>query len=155
MHCAVVLGSWRRSPEHTASASGGGPQRQPRAFSFSALAGFAPAFQGLVRGFGRQGAGRTSAPVFPQEQVRCGLHPGCYKSSIPFWPRTPLREGQGPSEHLIFPLMPVTKNNTHLPHSARKSRDFSPAATPAPSSPSNPAQSTPSPSVLYPQPHFG
>lgn len=108
---------------------------------------------GLVCGFGRQGAAGISAAVFPQEQVGCEAHPGCYKSSVHFWPRTPPREGQGLSEHLIFPMMPAKKNNTHLSHSAR---------TASPQLPLQqhplltiPLSRPPRPCVVYPQPHFG
>lgn len=95
--------------------------------------------------------GHASAPALLREQVGCGLHPGRHKSLAPFWSRTPPREGEGLSEHLIFPVMPATKNTTHLPHVTRKSGDFSPAA----SSPYAPAQPPPSLSLLPPQPHFG
>lgn len=95
---------------------------------------------------------QLSAPVVPQGQEGPGLRPGCHKNPAPFWPRTPPREGQGPSEHLIFSVMPDTKCNTHLPHSTRKSRDFSPAAAPAASSPYTPAW--PPPSLLSPKPRF-
>lgn len=99
--------------------------------------------------------GRTSAPALPREQMGHGLCPGCHKSLAPFWPRTPPREDQGPSEHVIFPVMPAMKNNTHLPHSTRKSGDFSPAAAPAAAAPYAPARLPLSPCLLSPEPCFG
>jgi len=56
--------------------------------------------------------GQASAPAHPWDQMAHSLRPGCHESPAPFWPRTPLREGWGPSEHFIFPVMPAMKNNT-------------------------------------------
>lgn len=156
MPFSLVQACWETRSDLSKSQPPGkwGPGEHLSAFIFSAFVGFALTLQGPVHGFGKTAARADVSPSTSSgaEGTRSVLW--LPQSLAPIWPRPPPREGQWPSEHFIFPVMPATKNNTHLPCSTRKSRDFSPAATPAASSPYPPAWPLPSPCLLSPPAPF-